>query len=240
MNIIITMAGNGKRFRDAGYKEQKYKIIAHGKTLFDWSLLSLSALTSLPENKTFFIVKKSDRAKSFIVRHARALGIQNYQIIEIKKMTDGQATTALLADPYLEPADPILIYNIDTFIEPNLISQDIFAGDGLIPCFSAPGDHWSFVELGPDNYATRVTEKERISNHCSVGLYYFKSFKLFKDAYSATQRSCNERYIAPLYNTLIQKNLKIGINSFPADKVHVLGTPSELEAFISAPAPALP
>ena len=41
MNIIITMAGLGTRFRRAGYKMPKYRIEARGKTLFEWSMDSL-------------------------------------------------------------------------------------------------------------------------------------------------------------------------------------------------------
>ena len=41
MNIIITMAGLGSRFRKAGYYCPKYMIEAKGKTLFDWSMDSL-------------------------------------------------------------------------------------------------------------------------------------------------------------------------------------------------------
>ena len=42
MNIIITMAGEGKRFKDIGYDVPKHLIKAKGKTLFEWSILSLS------------------------------------------------------------------------------------------------------------------------------------------------------------------------------------------------------
>ena len=41
MDIIITMAGLGSRFRKVGYNCPKYMIEAKGKTLFDWSMDSL-------------------------------------------------------------------------------------------------------------------------------------------------------------------------------------------------------
>lgn len=34
MNIVITMAGLGMRFKKAGYETPKYKIEVKGKTLF--------------------------------------------------------------------------------------------------------------------------------------------------------------------------------------------------------------
>ena len=41
LEIVVTMGGLGSRFRKAGYACPKYMIEAKGKTLFDWSLLSL-------------------------------------------------------------------------------------------------------------------------------------------------------------------------------------------------------
>ena len=42
MPVIITMAGMGSRFTREGYTVPKYKIFARGRTLFDWSMLSLA------------------------------------------------------------------------------------------------------------------------------------------------------------------------------------------------------
>ena len=41
LDIVITMGGLGSRFREAGYTVPKYMIEAKGKTLFEWSLISL-------------------------------------------------------------------------------------------------------------------------------------------------------------------------------------------------------
>ncbi len=43
MTIVITMAGSGTRFKNAGYSMPKYQITVHGKTLFEWSMESLAA-----------------------------------------------------------------------------------------------------------------------------------------------------------------------------------------------------
>ena len=41
-----------------------------------------------------------------------------------------------------------------------------------------------------------------------------------------------EKYVAPLYNHLLSRNGEIYISDINPQKVHVLGTPEELEAFI--------
>lgn len=53
MNIVITMAGLGERFLKAGYKQPKYEIEVHGKTLFEWSLLSLAELNKYQDVRYF-------------------------------------------------------------------------------------------------------------------------------------------------------------------------------------------
>ena len=42
--IIIPMAGLSSRFFNAGFKEPKYKLRAHGKTLFEWSVKTFEKL----------------------------------------------------------------------------------------------------------------------------------------------------------------------------------------------------
>ena len=39
--VVVTMAGFGTRFKNAGYTVPKYQIEVHGRTLVSWSLLSL-------------------------------------------------------------------------------------------------------------------------------------------------------------------------------------------------------
>ena len=41
-----------------------------------------------------------------------------------------------------------------------------------------------------------------------------------------------EKYIAPLYNYMIEKGLPVTISLVDAGKVHVLGTPEELQEFL--------
>ncbi|MHC6202926.1 glycosyltransferase family 2 protein [Breznakiellaceae bacterium SP9] len=235
LDIVITMAGEGRRFREAGYKVPKYQIIAHGKTLFEWSLSSLSGFFA----HTFqyiFIVLKQDNACGFINRICTKMNLSPIKIIEIDTITDGQATTASLAGKEWVKEHELLIYNIDTYIEPNNMRYNQIKGDGFIPCFKGDGDHWSFVKLDNTGKAEIVKEKERISENCTVGAYYFKSCALYEQAYKEYYNSpvaIKEKYVAPLYNHLIQQGKEIRIADIPVQSVHVLGTPAELSIFES-------
>ncbi len=235
MTIIITMAGQGKRFRNAGYNVPKYQIQVRGKTLFEWSMDSLLGFNG-PDTRYIFIVQKEDGAKEFLEGKCCQYKVGEYKVVELGQVTDGQATTCIKAIPYCKRWDPILVYNIDTYVEPYEMNVDCISGDGFIPCFEAEGTHWSFVETDDTGKAVCVKEKERISDHCSVGAYYFKTSELYKalyEEYYGTNLKLinNEKYIAPLYNLMIEKGMEVRIQELDRKKVHVLGTPEELNLF---------
>lgn len=237
MTVIITMAGEGSRFRKAGYRVPKYMIEARGKTLFDWSMDTLRDYNDHVD-KYIFVVRKADDAKDFIKEHCQKNNIIQYEVVEIDKLTDGQATTCMLALPYCNPDNSIMIYNIDTYVEPRELKYSDISGDGHIPCFHAPGDHWSFVKLNDDGQAVEVREKQRISNNCTLGAYYFSSARLYQELYQDyyadnAHMEKNEKYVAPLYNFMIQKGMSVTISIIDFNRVHVLGTPKELDEFLN-------
>lgn len=237
MTMIITMAGLGTRFRNAGYTCPKYMIEAKGKTLFEWSMDSLTGYNAYV-GKYIFIVRKEDKSTDFIREKMIKYGITDIHILEIDHITDGQATTCMLALPCCNPNAGIMIYNIDTYVEPGELRYEDISGDGYIPCFHAHGDHWSFVKLDNHGNVTEVREKERISDNCTLGAYYFSSAKLYGELYDEFysdngHMAKNEKYIAPLYNQMIKRGMKVTISIVDFIKVHVLGTPEELQNFIS-------
>ena len=68
-----------------------------------------------------------------------------------------------------------------------------------------------------------------------MGLYWFASFdqyrRCYRDHFDAAGSSNGERYIAPMYNTLIRGGEHVSMSLLPKSAVHPLGTPEELEAF---------
>lgn len=238
MDVVITMGGLGARFRKMGYTVPKYMIEAKGKTLFEWSMISLEGYTKSTEQYIFIAMKdKKEDVETFINCQCEKLGIKNYQVILLDYLTDGQATTASLAEKYWHPDNALLIYNIDTYVETGEMNSAELKGDGFIPCFQAEGNHWSFVRLDAAGKVVEIKEKKRISDYCTLGAYYFKSCQLYKDLYdeyySKTQELVNgEKYVAPLYDYLLSKGGEIYISDIKPEKVHVLGTPEELQSFL--------
>lgn len=237
MALVVTMAGAGSRFRAAGYDCPKYMIETRGKTLFEWSMESLEDYLA-HASRCIFVVKAEDGSSDFIRSKCTDLGISNPELLELDAPTDGQATTCYLATETCRPSEPLMVYNIDTYVERGgLLFSDI-AGDGHIPCFKAPGDHWSFARTDAAGRVVEVREKKRVSDNCTLGAYYFSSVRLFRDLYRryyADEKNLErgEKYIAPLYNRMIEEGLPVTISDVPAEKVHVLGTPAELDEFVA-------
>lgn len=238
IDVVITMGGLGSRFRKMGYTVPKYMIEAKGKTLFEWSLISLEGYKN-EVNQYVFIAMKDEAAdvEAFIGGKCQELDIKNYHVIVLDYLTDGQATTAMKAAEYWNRDNALLIYNIDTYVEAGEMNSAELKGDGFIPCFQAEGDHWSFVRLDDAGKVVEIKEKQRISNYCTLGAYYFKTCGLYEDLYngyySKTQELVNgEKYVAPLYDYLLKKGGEIYISDIDPKRVHVLGTPEELQAFL--------
>lgn len=236
---VITMAGAGRRFREAGYDVPKFAVEVGGRSLLNWSLQSLlSFADSITE--WVFVARAEDHARPFIQQQATALAISTPHILELSQITDGQATSALLAGELItDRTRPVLIYNVDTYVESRCLPGSAVRGDGWIPCFPGSGSAWSFAKADPDGRVREVREKQRISPHATIGLYWFSSFSLYSQAYDRYYAAGDtlergERYIAPLYNQLIRDGRTVYLHEIPLSCVHPLGTPTEVEAFRSA------
>ena len=241
LNVVITMAGRGSRFYEAGYTVPKYEIIAHDRSLFEWSMLSLkNFLTS--DSRVIFVCLEENKSSDFVLQKTKELGITDVHIIELEEITDGQATSAYLSREDWNPEWPLLIYNIDTYVKPHALQpRDIRPGsDGWVPCFKVPGEHWSFVKLGDDGWAVDLAEKQRISDYASIGLYWFsragRYVELYDRFFSDPKNLVRgEKYIAPLYRQLIDEGGKVSLSDLHLFDVHVLGTPAELDRFRQLP-----
>lgn len=242
-NIIITMAGLGSRFLKNGYNQPKYEIrLSNGESLFSLSIKSLVNLID-KEDKIIFMTRKENNSIDFINHEMTKefIDLDNYVIKELDYLTDGQATTAYLAKDLIDnEEDPIIIYNIDTYVEPSALVKEDIKGNGWIPCFNGKGDHWSFCKtksgINEDNIdeldrVIEVAEKRRISPNCSIGLYYFDSFRIYENIYKMYKTENKEKYIMPMYSYMLEYNKPVYITSIPEDKVHCLGTPEELKEY---------
>ncbi|HDS1709659.1 glycosyltransferase family 2 protein [Pseudomonas putida] len=233
--IIIPMAGLSSRFFKAGYDVPKYMLELSGVTVFSKAVLSFKKYFN--SEKFLFVVRDIYDTPDFVARKARELGILDFEIIVLDRETRGQAETVYLASKTIEGDESIIVFNIDTF-RPNYTKPSFIEHcDGYLEVFSAPGEHWSFILPKDCENVSKTTEKDRVSDLCSDGLYYFKSKCEFEYLYEvASERGetvKGEYYIAPLYNSLIERGKVIKYQKVELSEIEFCGTPEEYEALKS-------
>lgn len=238
--VAITMAGMGSRFTKAGYVQPKYEIEVLGRPLFDWSMNALAAFSKRGWRFNF-ATRQETRALPFIAERCEALSIAMGDVIELDGLTDGQATTALLLAERADPEAAFLVFNIDTYVRPEAMRPDQVpeGAMGWVPCFPGPGDGWSFARIDEFGRALELREKQRISPHATVGLYWFGSaadyIALYRDFFESGGEEKGERYIAPMYNRMIEAGDLVHVTLLDFADVGMLGTPEQVADFAKNP-----
>jgi dTDP-glucose pyrophosphorylase len=230
--IVIPMAGESRRFRDAGYEHPKYMLPVSGRPVFDWVLLSFHAY--FKTEPFLFIARDMQGTAAFLRERISKLGIKNAQIALLDKPTAGQAETveAGLVEARTSGETEVIIFNIDT-IRPHIDIGRIAGTQGWLEVFTTPGENWSFIELDPrdSRRVVHCAEKQRVSDLCCTGLYAFSNVGLFFE--SLEQERANptkhELFVAPLYNHLIADGYEISWRQAPRQNVILSGVPAEYE-----------
>ena len=230
--IVIPMVGKSSRFFQAGYTRPKYELMVDGRSVFAHAVLSFSAYF---ETETFLFLVRSDHgAEAFVRSELAGLGVRHVELVVFKQDTEGQADTVYQGLQRVAQGGPLTIFNIDTF-RPGFAMPALDC-DGYLEVFEGEGEHWSFVRPGRDGRVLETTEKVRISNLCSDGLYHFRDRSLFEEAFrhaaSNGLRVRSEFYIAPLYNYLIAAGRDIRYVTVPLAAIVFCGTPDEYAAVI--------
>ena len=228
--FIFPMAGLSSRFIKAGYTKPKYQLDLNGETVFSWSVRSFERY--FKTDKFVFIYRDVYETKNFLEEEMKKLGISDYELVCLPEETLGQADTVYQGIVNINVDESIYIFNIDSriidFVKPEWAGEC----DGYLEVFKGEGEHWSFA-LAEENSrkVIRTTEKERISDLCSDGLYYFakKSVfeKLFLSAKENQKTAKNEYYIAPLYNDLIEAGSTVFYDLIENTQILFCGTPDE-------------
>ena len=232
MNVLIPMAGAGKRFFDAGYVFPKPLIEVNNKPMIQWVIESLNL-----DANYIFIIQKEHQEKYNIQSVLKILQ-PNCKIIELDHLTEGAACTTLLAKNYINNSNPLIIANSDQYISWNsskaLYEFNSKNLDGAILTFEAIHPKWSYAKCNEEGYVTEVAEKKVISKNATVGVYYWKHGSDYvssaEEMIKKNIRVNNEFYVCPTYNEFLSKDKKVKIHN--VDKMWGLGTPEDLNNFL--------
>ncbi len=239
--IVIPMAGNSRRFFEAGYSRPKYELPVDGESLFALTVRSFAAYF---ETERFIFVCRSDfGAESFVRAECARIGIRHADIVVLSTTTRGQAETVLLGleGAGYDAGESLIIFNIDTVRSDYRFPVECEFSDGYLEVFTGPGENWSFVKPASSftRRVLRTTEKERISDLCSTGLYHFARTADFVSACAKAMAAVDsyrarwqEIYVAPLYNQLIADGKVVTYHHVSLGEIEFSGTPSEYEALL--------
>ncbi len=235
INIVVPMAGMGKRFADVGYKDPKPFIPVKGKIMIERVLNNLN----YKDARYILIARK----ENVVARQEQVEYLKKkYNVIveTVEGLTDGVACAVLKAHRHINNSAPLLlIANSDQIIDASIADfiNDCSKRklDGSILTF--PSDHpkWSYAKIDQDGIVTEVREKIVISNKATVGIYFFTQGKDFVDGaldmISEAHKVNHEYYVCPIYNHLIKTGKKIGTFNISWDQMRGTETPEDLEIY---------
>ena len=232
MNILIPMAGAGSRFAQAGYTFPKPLIEVNNKPMIQVVVENLNIQANY-----IFIVQKEHYEKYHLQYLLNAIA-PGCRIVQVDGLTEGAACTTLLAKDYINSDAPLVIANSDQYVEWNsnecLYAFSAGGVDAGIVTFESNHPKWSYAKLDENGFVCEVAEKKPISNHATVGIYYWKKgsdyVRYAEQMIAKNLRVNNEFYVAPVFNEAIQDGKRIRIKD--AARMWGIGTPEDLNYFL--------
>ena len=232
LNILIPMAGAGSRFEQAGYAFPKPLIDVNGRTMIQ------TVVENINIDANYIFVVQSKHREKYNLDTVLNLIAPCCKIIEVNKLTEGAACTALLAKEFINNDNPLFFANSDQFVEWNsnefMYKMQETDVDGGIVTFEATDPKWSFAKLDSNGNVVQVAEKHPISNTATVGFYYWKKGSDFvryaEQMIENDIRVNSEFYVCPVFNEAIADN-KI-IKPFNVKKMWGIGTPEDLNYYL--------
>jgi NDP-sugar pyrophosphorylase family protein len=248
MQIIIPMAGNGKRFSDAGYTEPKPLIKVHGKPMIEHMVNLFQSKSGKPNN--FVFICNDEHLKSTNLREVlENLKLKSVIVSHSFERPLGPVYSTLQAIEYIDDKEPAIVTYCDFDTDSDYKDFENMANspdvDGAISCFTGfqphfyGSDKFAGAKADDNNAVSEVKEKhcyaeDKAKGWHATGVNYFKNGRLIKKYFKelVDRNLCHdngEYYVSQVYNLMIEDGLKIilhQVNHFCA-----WGTPESLNEY---------
>jgi len=254
MNILIPMAGAGKRFADAGYSAPKPAIPTLHWLDGNTYPMVVCAAKDLPDTVR-------DGSNIIYVDQAfhKACGIEDEirkfypkaRFIRAEGLTDGQACSCLLAREYIDNDEELLIAGCDNGMVMDQEKYESLKKISDVIVFTYKGNE--AVNRNPDAYGwvvpdeadagliRKVSVKKAVSNcpvkdHAIVATFWFRKGSIFVEAaekmIAENDRINNEFYV----DEVIRHCMELGYAAriFDVDRYVGWGTPADYENYMRA------
>ena len=232
LNILIPMAGLGSRFSKQGYVFPKPLIEVKGKPMIQLVVENLN----IDGQYTFIVLQ--EHIEKYNIDKMLKLIKPDCNIVITDGITEGAASTTLLAKEFINNENPLVIANSDQYFEWNpreviysFMNKNI---DGGILTFPSTHPKWSYAKINETGNVVEVAEKNPISNHATVGVYFWTHGSDYvtsaEEMIDKNIRVNNEFYVCPVYNQACEDAQKIKV--FHIDRMWGLGTPEDLNHYL--------
>lgn len=238
---IIPMAGEGIRFVNKGYRLPKPLIPINGIPMV------VRAAKCLPSADLWIFICKEDHVLNSKIEDILNQHFSSPKIISVDFLTEGQASTCLLAKKYLRPNDILTIGSCDCrmYYDKTSYNNKLVTSDALVWTFRnnksvvKNPEMYGWTKLDKDGQVSRVSCKVPISNtpikdHAITGSFSFKKAENFLD-YCDKTISKNRRINDEFYLDIVLDECVIGglnVHHFEVDEYNSWGTPLDLENYL--------
>lgn len=234
----MPMAGEGSRFKNAGWITPKPLIELNGKPLFVRAIESVK-VEGAPM-KYSFIVRQEHIDEYGIDRSIKAI-LPEANVFSVRQTTRGAVETCLVAEPAIADDDAVVVMDCDLEFSSEryreLIAKalsDENATGGALVSFESDEPCYSYAKVDSDGHVQCTAEKEVISNHALCGAYFFASGREFKEAaHRLLDEPIMEKpefYVSLLYNYLVLDNSPVWLAQMEIYRSY--GTPEELKQWM--------
>ena len=247
--ILIPMAGAGQRFADAGYTVHKPAIMTVDRATGQEKPMVVCATKDLPGvaadgSNVIYVDRNFHKTDS--VEDAIRAWYPQAAFITVDHLTEGQACTCMLVEPYLDPEQPLLIAGCDNGMD---IDRDAF--DALTKecdCIVFTYRHNEAVLANPNAYGWMIADaagnitgtsiKKAISDSpmedpAVVATFWFRRAAVFIEA-TKKMIAENDRINGEFYvDQTVKHVLDLGYRAkiFDIDRYVGWGTPADYEGY---------
>lgn len=240
MQIVVPMAGLGKRFADAGYTLPKPLIPIGGVPMI------VQVLRDLPPADRVVCVVHPDHVRDYDIDVLLREEIPDCRIVVAPGLTEGQACTVLLAESEIDADRPVLVCACDNT---HIYDRAKFAaacqtGDVLIWTYRneprvLARPHWyGWVVADAEGRVSRVSVKQAISEDplndpVVSGTFWFRRagamFDGIRQSIVKNERVNNEFYLDAVPGSLAEAGSDVRV--FEVEKYIGWGTPDDVEDY---------
>ncbi len=249
VRILIPMAGAGQRFADAGYTVHKPAIMIVDRETGQEKPMVVCATKDLPgvaANGSNVIYVDRTFHKTDGVEDTIRAWYPQAEFITVDHLTEGQACTCMLAEPYLDPEEPLLIAGCDNGMD---IDREAF--DALTKecdCIVFTYRHNEAVLANPNAYGWMIADRDGTITGTSikkaisdtpmedpavVATFWFRKAKVFTEAtkkmIAEDDRINGEFYVDQTVKHVLDLGYRAKI--FDIDRYVGWGTPADYEGY---------